>query len=75
LIGVRDNGPGIPGDKIQTIFKPYVTTKTKGSGLGLAVVTKIMMVHDGQVELRPSAEGADFVLRLPRHPHPPPQQN
>jgi signal transduction histidine kinase len=68
LIGVRDNGPGIPGDKAQTIFKPYVTTKTKGSGLGLAVVTKIMMVHDGQVELRPSAKGADFVLRLPRHP-------
>ena len=68
LIGVRDNGPGIPSEKVQTIFKPYVTTKTKGSGLGLAVVTKIMMVHDGQVELRPSAKGADFVLRLPRHP-------
>ena len=64
-IGVRDNGPGIPDEKRSTIFKPYVTTKTKGSGLGLAVVTKIMMVHDGGVELRTTASGADFVLHLP----------
>ncbi|OCB03075.1 two-component sensor histidine kinase [Acidithiobacillus ferrivorans] len=64
-IGVRDNGPGIPDEKRSTIFKPYVTTKTKGSGLGLAVVTKIMMVHDGGVELRATASGADFVLHLP----------
>ncbi len=64
-IGVRDNGPGIPDEKRDTIFKPYVTTKTKGSGLGLAVVTKIMMVHDGGVELRTTATGADFVLHLP----------
>lgn len=67
-IGVRDNGPGIASDKLATIFKPYVTTKTKGSGLGLAVVTKIMMVHDGGVELHDAHPGADFVLYLPLRP-------
>ncbi len=65
VIGVADNGPGIPPDKLATIFKPYVTTKTKGSGLGLAVVTKIMMVHDGGIELGEAATGANFVLHLP----------
>jgi nitrogen-specific signal transduction histidine kinase len=53
---------------LATIFKPYVTTKTKGSGLGLAVVTKIMMVHDGGVELHDAHPGADFVLYLPLRP-------
>ncbi|WP_414039940.1 ATP-binding protein [Acidithiobacillus sp. M4-SHS-6] len=64
-ITVADNGPGIPPEKRATIFKPYVTTKTKGSGLGLAVVTKIMMVHDGSIELCDTASGARFVLHLP----------
>ncbi|MBN2678665.1 ATP-binding protein [Acidithiobacillus montserratensis] len=64
-ITVADNGPGIPLEKRATIFKPYVTTKTKGSGLGLAVVTKIMMVHDGSIELCDTAAGARFILHLP----------
>ncbi|PKY10752.1 two-component sensor histidine kinase [Acidithiobacillus marinus] len=64
-ISVTDNGPGIPSEKRATIFKPYVTTKTKGSGLGLAVVTKIMMVHDGSIELCDTAAGARFILHLP----------
>ncbi|MEW6613411.1 MAG: sensor histidine kinase [Pseudomonadota bacterium] len=64
LISVRDNGPGIDAGKAQEVFKPYVTTKAKGSGLGLAVVAKIAMVHDGYVELRPSPKGAHFALHL-----------
>ncbi|WP_227485370.1 MULTISPECIES: ATP-binding protein [unclassified Acidithiobacillus] len=64
-IMVSDNGPGIPPEKRATIFKPYVTTKTKGSGLGLAVVTKIMMVHDGSVELCETHSGTRFILHLP----------
>ncbi|MHB1804966.1 MAG: hypothetical protein ACYCO7_08440 [Acidithiobacillus ferrooxidans] len=47
------------------MFKPYVTGKAKGGGLGLAVVTKIMMVHDGRVELRHREVGAEFALCLP----------
>ncbi|MDD2748642.1 ATP-binding protein [Acidithiobacillus sp.] len=64
-IMVSDNGLGIPPEKRATIFKPYVTTKTKGSGLGLAVVTKIMMVHDGSVELCETHSGTRFILHLP----------
>lgn len=64
-IAVHDNGPGVPADKRGVIFKPYFTTKTKGSGLGLAMVAKIMMVHEGRVELKEAGEGAEFVLHIP----------
>ncbi|MCE5387328.1 MAG: HAMP domain-containing protein [Acidithiobacillus sp.] len=63
---VADNGPGIPPARRNEIFKPYVTTKTKGSGLGLAVVAKIMMIHEGTVELQDTdGPGACFALYLP----------
>ena len=65
VAGVVDNGPGVPPERVNDIFKPYVTGKAKGGGLGLAVVTKIMMVHDGQVELRHREVGAEFALCLP----------
>ncbi|WP_248886362.1 ATP-binding protein [Acidithiobacillus acidisediminis] len=65
-IRVHDNGPGIDEARKSEIFKPYVTSKTKGSGLGLAVVAKIMMVHEGSVELsQDDGPGACFVLYLP----------
>lgn len=46
---VEDNGPGIPRDMLEHIFEPYVTMKPKGSGLGLAVVKKIVEEHNGMV--------------------------
>ncbi|EGQ60846.1 integral membrane sensor signal transduction histidine kinase, partial [Acidithiobacillus sp. GGI-221] len=55
----------VPPERANDIFKPYVTGKAKGGGLGLAVVTKIMMVHDGRVELRHREVGAEFALCLP----------
>ncbi|MEL5848400.1 MAG: HAMP domain-containing sensor histidine kinase [Candidatus Igneacidithiobacillus chanchocoensis] len=65
-IRVQDNGQGVPEERRSEIFKPYVTSKTRGSGLGLAVVAKIMMVHEGSVELlQTSDSGACFVLSLP----------
>ncbi|MEK8090423.1 sensor histidine kinase [Thermithiobacillus plumbiphilus] len=63
-LSVRDNGPGIDPARAQEIFKPYITTKAKGNGLGLAVVAKVAMVHDGLVELKPNTEGAHFVMHL-----------
>ncbi|WP_312283423.1 HAMP domain-containing sensor histidine kinase [Candidatus Igneacidithiobacillus taiwanensis] len=72
-IRVQDNGPGVPEERRSEIFKPYVTSKTKGSGLGLAVVAKIMMVHEGSVELvQTSDAGACFVLSLPLRAEKPP---
>ncbi len=65
-LSISDNGPGVPEARRATIFKPYVTTKTKGSGLGLAVVAKIMMAHEGSLELQTAdIGGARFVLHFP----------
>jgi two-component system nitrogen regulation sensor histidine kinase GlnL len=47
---VKDNGPGIPEDLMAHLFEPFVTTKPKGSGLGLALVAKIIGDHAGIVE-------------------------
>lgn len=50
-LSVRDDGPGIPNDKIARIFEPFYTTKTggKGSGIGLAVVQTIVLGHGGEI--------------------------
>jgi nitrogen fixation/metabolism regulation signal transduction histidine kinase len=48
---VSDNGNGFPDSIIQRAFEPYVTTKPKGTGLGLAVVHKIMEEHGGKIEV------------------------
>ena len=65
-VAVRDNGSGIaPGD-LDKIFVPFFTTKTSGTGLGLAVVQKIALQHGGRVEARNLPEGgAEFDLWLP----------
>ncbi len=47
---IKDNGPGIPTDLIPHLFDPFITTKTNGSGLGLALVAKIIGAHGGIVE-------------------------
>ena len=56
---VRDNGPGVPEDLKPHLFDPFVTTKAQGSGLGLALVAKIIGDHGGIVECdsRASADG------------------
>lgn len=48
---VQDNGTGFPANMLQRVFEPYVTTKTKGTGLGLAVVKKIADEHHALIEL------------------------
>jgi len=62
----RDTGKGIPKDIINSIFKPFFTTKLKGTGLGLATIQRITAEHDGLVEVfsKPGA-GTLFVIRLP----------
>ena len=65
-ISVLDNGPGILEDSLDKIFLPFYTTKSEGTGLGLAVVQKIVLQHGGRVEARNRAEGgAEFILWLP----------
>jgi signal transduction histidine kinase len=65
-ICVSDNGPGIPADVLPKLFRPFFTTKARGTGLGLAVVQKIIVQHGGQVEVRNRADGgAEFIVTLP----------
>lgn len=63
---VVDNGPGFETEILAHLFEPYVTTKAKGTGLGLAVVKKIAEEHGGTIwaENRPEG-GAGLILRLP----------
>ncbi len=65
-ITVFDNGPGIPPATLPKLFRPFFTTKAKGTGLGLAVVQKIIVQHGGTVEARNRPEGgAAFIVTLP----------
>jgi PAS domain S-box-containing protein len=65
-ITVFDNGPGIEANAMVKLFRPFFTTKANGTGLGLAVVQKIIVQHGGQVEARNRPEGgAAFIVTLP----------
>ena len=63
---VDDNGPGIPeGDRLR-VFQPFVTTRAAGTGLGLAMVQKIVLAHNGKVSVSASPErGARLDLTFP----------
>src|SRR5262249_52952146 len=64
---VLDNGAGIPPEKMDDIFRPFVSTKgAKGTGLGLAVSRKILREHGGDIVVQSQVGvGAKFTLRLP----------
>jgi len=65
-ITVFDNGPGITRDVHAKLFRPFFTTKPNGTGLGLAVVQKIVLQHGGQIEANNRPEGgAAFTVTLP----------
>lgn len=64
-ISVRDNGPGVPADMLSNIFDPYVTTKTGGTGLGLALVAKIVSEHGSIIECDSSAYRTTFRILMP----------
>jgi signal transduction histidine kinase len=58
---VRDNGPGVPAESRTEVFKPYFTTHTTGTGLGLAVVQQIVLAHGWEIECLPNTPtGAIF---------------
>lgn len=68
-ITVTDTGPGLPFDDAQRVFDPYVTTKARGAGLGLAIVQKIVEAHHGEVDVRSTpGQGASFSITLPLSP-------
>jgi two-component system nitrogen regulation sensor histidine kinase GlnL len=64
-ICVRDNGPGVPEDLMPHLFDPFVTTKASGSGLGLAMVAKIVGDHGGIVECDSQPRRTTFRVLMP----------
>ncbi len=64
---IIDNGPGVPGDLVPYLFDPFVTTKASGTGLGLALVAKIIGDHGGIIECDSQPRRTIFRVLLPMH--------
>ncbi len=67
-ICVTDNGPGVPPDILPFLFDPFVTTKSSGTGLGLALVAKTIADHGGVIECRSEPGNTRFRVLLPVSP-------
>lgn len=66
VISVADTGPGISPENREKIFQLYFSTKSKGSGIGLAMTFRAVQLHGGSIEVdSPPGEGALFRMRLP----------
>lgn len=65
VIDVRDNGTGIQHEDLAKIFTPFFSTKRKGVGLGLAIVQKLVLQHNGSISVETRPEGTLFRVQLP----------
>ncbi|RKH09144.1 GAF domain-containing protein, partial [Corallococcus sp. CA053C] len=65
-IDVTDQGPGIPAELLHRVFEPFFTTKAQGTGMGLAVVKRILDEHRGEIAVESApGRGTTFIFRLP----------
>lgn len=64
-VTIRDNGPGIAADILDTLFYPMVTTKENGSGLGLSIAQTLINHHNGKIEVDSRPGHTEFVISLP----------
>jgi|APTNR8051073442_1049403.scaffolds.fasta_scaffold00605_8 nitrogen-specific signal transduction histidine kinase len=64
-VTVRDNGPGIPDPLRDKIFSPFCTTKPRGMGLGLPIVKRTVVDHNGRVDVKSGKEGTTVTILLP----------
>jgi signal transduction histidine kinase len=69
-LAISDRGPGIPEDKLKEVFEPFVTSKSKGMGVGLSIARTIVEAHDGQISANNEpGRGAVFRIKLPISRH------
>lgn len=68
-VRIGDQGPGLTPEQVERIFEPFYTTKTQGTGLGMAIVKRIIDAHFGEIHVAPPHDtGAEIVLILPQTP-------
>ena len=68
VVCIEDSGHGIGGSDVAHVFEPFFSTKPGGSGLGLALVHRILKDHGGEVDVESTAGGGStFTLRIPHH--------
>ena len=64
---IRDNGPGLTPEQRRNLFEPFYTTKTHGTGLGMAIVKRIIDAHEGVIAAGTDYGcGATILIALPR---------
>ena len=64
---MKDNGAGVPTDLLPHLFDPFVTTKANGTGLGLALVAKIVADHGGIIECESQPRQTIFRVLMPMY--------
>ncbi|MDR1351342.1 MAG: PAS domain-containing sensor histidine kinase, partial [Zoogloeaceae bacterium] len=63
---ISDNGEGFPVEMLARVFEPYITTKPRGTGLGLPIVKKIVEEHQGDINIQNTETGGACIrIRLP----------
>ena len=71
LVEVQDSGTGIPADKLETLFDPFVTSKPEGLGMGLSICRSIIERHGGRISAANNPDrGATFAITLPAAEYP-----
>jgi two-component system, sporulation sensor kinase E len=66
LVSISDNGTGIPPEQMGSLFEPYRTTKSSGTGLGLLIVRRIIREHGGEIEIQSQPDqGTNILIHLP----------